>query len=378
MDALLNEFLTETYERMGVVEGELAKLERNPRDPEPLGAIFRFLHTVKGTCSFFPLPRLKNVVHDGESALSELRDGGFRPTVASISSIHRCFEEVKTILAEIEARAPESGDDPEGLIKLAVNNCAPEARSAPPGMGSRMAGTGSWRREPVAPRIQPIGGIWSKLPDIVQDLSLELGKTIEIRLAGADVMIDRRTATMLIDPLMHMVRNAADHGIEKPATRARLGKPAKAVISLRSHREADEIVVELKDDGRGLAINEIKEKAQRLGLVPETALGCYSTQQIQNLVFQPGLSTAQRVTSVSGRGVGMDVVRTNIQAIGGSVTVTSETGRGTTFKIVFPAPPAHPLTFPSSQMVARGRCSQGRITPLTGSAAMATAGFALR
>jgi two-component system, chemotaxis family, sensor kinase CheA len=185
-------------------------------------------------------------------------------------------------------------------------------------------------------RMQPIGNAWQKLPRIVRDLSAELGKQIELDMRGADTELDRQVLELIKDPLTHMVRNSADHGLEKPAERRALGKPEEGTIRLSAYHEGGHIVIEISDDGRGLNTAKIKEKAISSRIVGEAAAAKLTEAQIHKFIFAPGFSTAAAVTSVSGRGVGMDVVRTNIDQIGGTIEVKSNPGRGSSFVIKIP------------------------------------------
>lgn len=185
-------------------------------------------------------------------------------------------------------------------------------------------------------RMQPIGNAWSKLPRIIRDLSLELGKKIDLQMIGAETELDRQVLELIKDPLTHMVRNSADHGVEMPADRLKAGKPETGRVTLHAYHEGGHIIIEISDDGRGLALDKIKAKAIQNGLATEAELAAMSDQQIMQFIFKAGFSTAAKVTSVSGRGVGMDVVRTNIEKIGGTVDMQSTYGKGSRFRIKIP------------------------------------------
>ncbi|MGB7257326.1 MAG: chemotaxis protein CheW [Pseudolabrys sp.] len=185
-------------------------------------------------------------------------------------------------------------------------------------------------------RMQPIGNAWQKLPRIVRDLSAELGKQIDLEMQGAETELDRQVLDLIKDPLTHMVRNSADHGLETPAERRAAGKPARGRIRLSAYHEGGQIIIEITDDGRGLNTARIKAKAVAQGLVSEGEIEKLSEAQIQKFIFVPGFSTAATITSVSGRGVGMDVVRNNIDQIGGTVDVKSVAGVGLSFTIKIP------------------------------------------
>jgi len=185
-------------------------------------------------------------------------------------------------------------------------------------------------------RMQPIGNAWQKLPRIVRDLSGELGKQIELEMHGADTELDRQVLDLIKDPLTHMVRNSADHGLETPAERAAAGKPEQGTIRLSAYHEGGHIIICIADNGRGLNTERIKAKAVSNGLVSEAELEKLTEAQIHKFIFAPGFSTAASVTSVSGRGVGMDVVRTNIDQIGGTIDVKSVAGEGSSVTIKIP------------------------------------------
>jgi two-component system, chemotaxis family, sensor kinase CheA len=185
-------------------------------------------------------------------------------------------------------------------------------------------------------RMQPIGNAWQKLPRIVRDLSGELHKQIELEMHGADTELDRQVLDLIKDPLTHMVRNSADHGLETAAERLAAGKPEQGTIRLSAYHEGGHIIICIADNGRGLNTERIKAKAVSNGLVSEADLEKMTEAQIHKFIFAPGFSTAAAVTSVSGRGVGMDVVRTNIDQIGGTIDVKSVAGEGSSVTIKIP------------------------------------------
>jgi len=185
-------------------------------------------------------------------------------------------------------------------------------------------------------RMQPISAAWQKMPRLIRDLSKDLGKEITLEMSGEDTELDRQILEQIKDPLTHMVRNAADHGLENGSTRKAAGKKAAGTVSLNAFHEGGQIVIEIKDDGRGLDIEQLKSKALEKGVVNEAELEGMSDGQVHQLIFHPGFSTASEVTSVSGRGVGMDVVRSNVELIGGTIDLKSQKDIGTTVSLKIP------------------------------------------
>jgi two-component system chemotaxis sensor kinase CheA len=185
-------------------------------------------------------------------------------------------------------------------------------------------------------RMQPIGVVWNKLPRVVRDLAHSLGKQIRLETDGASTELDKTIIEAIKDPLTHLVRNCCDHGIERPDVRILSGKPPQGRILLRAYHEGGQVNIEITDDGAGVDLARVKQKAVERGLLREDQLGRMSEREILNLIFRPGFSTAERVTNVSGRGVGMDVVRSNIEKIGGVVDLSNRFGEGSTVRVKIP------------------------------------------
>jgi chemotaxis protein histidine kinase CheA len=185
-------------------------------------------------------------------------------------------------------------------------------------------------------RMQPIGNIWSKFPRTVRDVALGCGKQVRIEMEGKETELDKTIIEAIKDPLTHLVRNAVDHGIESPELRVAAGKPVEGLLSLRAFHEGGQVNIEISDDGAGLNREKIVNKAVQRGLMSAEQAARLSDREASNLIFLPGLSTAEKVTNVSGRGVGMDVVKTNIEKIGGTVDVQSKPGQGSTVRMKIP------------------------------------------
>ena len=185
-------------------------------------------------------------------------------------------------------------------------------------------------------RMQPIGNVFNKFPRVVRDLSKKLSKQIDLTIVGKDVELDKTIIEAINDPLTHLIRNSVDHGIETPADRLKKGKDARGLIVLKAYHAAGQVVIEISDDGKGLDGDMLAEAAVKKGLITADQAKVMSEKERINLILLPGFSTAKKVTDVSGRGVGMDVVKTNLDQLGGSIEIDSEVGKGTTISIKLP------------------------------------------
>ncbi|MFM9010265.1 MAG: chemotaxis protein CheA, partial [Planctomycetota bacterium] len=196
--------------------------------------------------------------------------------------------------------------------------------------------TNALQETAVKTRLQPVEHVFSRFPRTVRDLAVSCGKEVQLVIDGADTELDRSLIESIRDPLTHLIRNAVDHGIESPDARAAAGKPRAGRLSLRAFNESGRVTIEVSDDGGGIAFEKVREKAVARGLVSAAEAAAMSPERVLQFIFEPGFSTAAQVTSVSGRGVGMDVVRTNIEAIGGTVDIQSLPGTGTTVRVHVP------------------------------------------
>jgi two-component system chemotaxis sensor kinase CheA len=185
-------------------------------------------------------------------------------------------------------------------------------------------------------RMQPMNLLSGKLQRLVRHLAISCGKQIALELEGIETELEKTVIDAISDPLTHLVRNACDHGIEDPEARVSAGKPLQAKVSLRIFYEGDGLNIEIKDDGRGIDVHKLKQRAVQNGLIQAGHAADMTDKEALDLVFLPGLSTAEEVTTISGRGVGMDVVRTNVERLGGRIRIATKLGRGTTFRITIP------------------------------------------
>ena len=223
------------------------------------------------------------------------------------------------VLARNQLRSIDS-DDP------AVQACAQRINAV----------TNALQETAVKTRLQPVEHVFSRFPRTVRDLAVSCGKEVQLVIDGADTELDRSLIESIRDPLTHLIRNSVDHGIEPPDARAAAGKPRAGRLSLRAFNESGRVTIEVSDDGAGIAFEKVREKAVARGLVSAAEAAGMPPERVLQFIFEPGFSTAAQVTSVSGRGVGMDVVRTNIEAIGGTVDIHSTPGAGTTVRVHVP------------------------------------------
>jgi len=196
--------------------------------------------------------------------------------------------------------------------------------------------TSELQEQVMRTRMQPIGSVWSKLPRVVRDLAVACGKQVRVEMTGKDTELDRTILEAIKDPLVHVVRNAVDHGIESAELRRERGKPRTGSLMLRAYHQAGQVNIEISDDGGGIDVERVRQKALERQLITREQSDRMGEHEVAQLVFQPGFSTAAKVTNISGRGVGMDVVKTNIERIGGTLDLTSRPGQGTTLRIRIP------------------------------------------
>ncbi|MFK7894619.1 MAG: chemotaxis protein CheA [Myxococcota bacterium] len=487
-EAIVQEFLIESYENLDALDRQFVDLEREPEDTEIISSIFRTIHTIKGTSGFLGFSNLEIVTHRGENLLSQLRDGEKRINPEITSALLSMVDAVRDILAVIEETgkegdgeysalianlerltamsaeemaAAEMADEPTAAAAApAATEAAPEAAlpteakaeepiqavaadesPATPTLGEspvvadepppapateaqqdvpaadtpptpaasptppteaaakpeeKAAKPKSARAGSVADssirvdvklldklmnqvgelvlarnqviqysaghsnaaflatcqrlnqittelqegvmktRMQPIENVWSKFPRVVRDLANGCDKQVTVKMEGKETELDKTILESIKDPLTHVVRNSVDHGIETPEERVAAGKPAEGTLSLRAFHEGGQVNIEIADDGKGIDPEKLKAKAIEKEVVTPERAENMTDREIVNLIFSAGFSTAEKVTNVSGRGVGMDVVRSNVEKIGGTVDVQSRLGQGTTLKIKIP------------------------------------------
>ena len=389
MDDLINDFLTETREMLQALSGAIVAWEREPEDRARLDEIFRFVHTVKGNCGFFDLPRLQQLSHAAEDALAEVRSGRRNADTKLVSAVLAVIDrigelaqaletgdalpsetddqiifalspEAEAVEPEPEAQAPVP-EAKKGLrsIRLSVdlldrmmngvsdavlarNELARRLRDADRDVAveaafERVSNCIAEIRDAITrTRMQRIDNLFTALPRMVRDLAAELGKQVQLEVDGGDVELDREMIEMIRDPLSHIVRNAIDHGLESPDERGKAGKNPVGSLKVCARQAGNQILIEVSDDGRGIDGDALVRKAVAGGIISADRADALTSAQKTALIFAPGLSTAGAVTAISGRGVGMDVVRANIERVGGVTDIESRSGQGVRLSIRVP------------------------------------------
>jgi len=487
LDDIVKEFLVESHENLDQLDRNLVELEKDSTSHALLSAIFRTIHTIKGTCGFLGFAKLESVAHVGENLLSRLRDGHLSLNPEITTALLAMVDAVRQMLASIESTGQDGDGDYSALIETLTRlqepgepsavsrqpleesrqqqeeltqdteqHIQPVLNSPVPAFGDLLVQEGMAKPEDIEraleqqargdsrklgeilvnhgvvkeqqlgallqsqkearsasnetaqaqtearassvaadstirvdvglldklmnlvgelvlarnqvlqfttdqkdagfvatsqrlnlitselqegvmkTRMQPIGNLWSKLPRMVRDLAMACGKQVRVEMEGKETELDKTLIEAIKDPLTHMVRNSVDHGIETQEKRLAVGKPAEGVLSLKAYHEGGQVNIEISDDGGGINFEKVKQKALERGLISAEQAARMSDREATSLIFLPGFSTAEKVTNVSGRGVGMDVVRTNIEKIGGTIDLQSKAGQGSTFKIKIP------------------------------------------
>jgi two-component system chemotaxis sensor kinase CheA len=395
-EALVATFLAEAEEILARMEGSLVALEASPADEQLLHALFREAHTLKGSAALVDFGGVRELAHDLENVLEGLRDRTLAVNDALVTLLLRSVDVLRGALADAAAGRTEPSEEAisfrERLGRAAAGELAdagrarpaPEEPAAAPGPAraarrslrvdvskldrmldlageiavSRGRLTEMLERRTALPedvlnahreadrlyadlqelvmqaRMVPIGPVFRQHVRTVRDVAAAQGKQATLLLEGEDVEVDTAVVEQIRDPIGHMVRNAVDHGIEPPEARRAAGKDPAGRIVLRARHEAGSMLVQVVDDGRGLDLARIGERAAALGLLDRQAP--VGTEEASRLIFAPGLSTSETITEISGRGVGMDVVRRNVEGLRGAITVETAAGRGTTVTVRVP------------------------------------------
>ncbi|AJA09398.1 CheA signal transduction histidine kinase [Sphingopyxis fribergensis] len=396
MDDLLNDFLAETAEILAEAGGAIVAWEADPADRAQLDAIFRLVHTIKGSSGFLALPRVTALSHAAEDALDQVRCGNRPANAALVTGVLGILDRLGDLCTTLGQTGVEpAGDDRDVIGALAAEDASEEPVIEVAGVPLRreddlQAELQNWRsirvplplldsvmtgvtdivlarnefarmlresgadlsviasfdrlsdsiagmRQSVSQmRMQRIDKLFAPLPRIVRDLAKDLGKKIAFQTSGGEVELDREMMENIRDPLIHIVRNAIDHGIESLEDRVAADKDITATISVSARQSGNQIEIEVRDDGRGLSPEALVAKAIGSRVVTATDARALTPKEKLELIFRPGFSTAAKVTAVSGRGVGMDIVKANVEKIGGIVELRNDEGRGLTILLRVP------------------------------------------
>lgn len=400
MPALIRGFIEETSEWLEQVEGDLRTLRDKPRDAAVLGQLFRTFHSIKGNAAWCSLPRIEALAHATENLLGAVRDDAVEASGEVVAALFAATDAVRAMVAGLDRDGQEPDKDHAALRRALADLSTPrqggaraegEMFSGSPATETPVMWTGFKnsvrvdvatldgllesahhlavisnhlkRHAAIAPddhtltrlsrslesvsdyidkltmlaRMQSLGDLWDKYPRLVRRLQSTTGKQFDLRMHGREIALDRTVIEAIKDPLTHLVRNAMVHGIEPPEARVGAGKTAAGRVTIRAYEENRHVCIEVSDDGAGIDPERTRQKAVEMGLMSAKEAAALSQQEAVNLVFHPGFSLASEVTPLSGRGVGMDVVRTNIEQLGGTVRAESQLGWGTAFLLRIPA-----------------------------------------
>lgn len=366
-------FLNETRDHLATIEALALELERTPDDASLLDAIYRPFHTIKGNAYAVGLMEFGALAHQIEERLEVLRDHSARLGPADVDAVLQASDRLSTALTtltralhpeqatheedtegssapvqeaqasiKVDTRRLDSLIDSVGELMILQSMLAERgtASLADPTDGTTLLHARFGRmlvelqRTALSLRMVPVARTFRRIARVVRDVSQACEKPVDLTISGESTELDRRVIEQIADPLLHLVRNAIDHGVEDTATRASLGKPARARLTLSASHQEGLVCIEITDDGRGLDVARIKATAVARGLVSET--DTLSVNDIHQLIFTPGFSTAEKVTDISGRGVGMDVVHRNVELMGGRIDIRTVPGQGTTFSLKVP------------------------------------------
>jgi two-component system, chemotaxis family, sensor kinase CheA len=403
MKEIVESFIVETKELLDKLDNDLVELEKRQNDVELLNAIFRYVHTIKGTSSFIGFEQMSELTHKFEDVLNKLRKFELKLNPEIMDVILEAQDLMKVLLSKLEAN-DLSPIDISGVVsklerisrgeflieedveKASVDNVSQKLQSKVidktvridverldelmnlvgelvlgrnrltqivSGIVERFEGeslarelmdtiaqvdylTSELQAVVMRARMMPIAKVFSKFPRIVRDLSRDLNKEVELLIYGEETEVDKSVIESIHDPLVHLIRNAIDHGIETPQERKAVGKPEKGKVILRAEHEGNFIVITVEDDGRGIDPERVRRKAVEKKIITEQEASSISDRDALNLIFLPGFSTASKVTNISGRGVGLDVVKANITKLNGMIDVQSTLGQGTKFILKLP------------------------------------------
>lgn len=375
MDELTGEFVAETRETLEGIADALLAWEAQPHDLARLDEIFRFVHTVKGSCGFLDLPRIGRLAHAAETVLADLRRGERQSSPGLVNALLAIIDRIAVLTDALETQAAVPPgetddsltarlDDPDvaaiatpvltgksrairvslDLLESAMTQVS-DLVLARNELGKRIresggdpaitaafdrvsTSIGDIRESITRTRMQPIARLFAMLPRLVRDTAAAVGKPTALHIEDSDVEIDREMIESIRDPLTHIIRNAIDHGIESADIRRQRNKPATGTVSVYAEQSGNQVSITVRDDGRGIDTERLVEKALAANIISASKAASLTAEAAAQLIFAPGLSTAADVTEISGRGVGMDVVRENVERLGGAITLENRPGIG--------------------------------------------------
>jgi two-component system chemotaxis sensor kinase CheA len=392
---IIREFVAESDENINELERNLVGWEKQPKSRETLDRIFRAFHSLKGTGGLLGYERLESLVHQAENVLSGIRDGYLAVNTETVTAFLKTLDALRVLLRQIGDTGEDEDEDYEVLVaelglktlqkqvsqqaeqKMHEGEEAREPEAAPAAANTIrvgaagldhllalaeklvrehgrleevQAGNGAsaeacraigallaeLRGDILKMRRQPMETLWNRFPRLIRDAALSVGKKIRLETAGGNLEIDRGILEVVGEAITHLVRNCIDHGIELPEKRLAQGKSEEGRILLLAVDGDDHIIVEVGDDGAGLKLDLIRETALQRSLITRKEAEAMNAVELSNLIFLPGFSTMTDATKLSGRGVGMNVVKTNLENIGGNVEVISDPGKGALFRIRLP------------------------------------------
>jgi two-component system chemotaxis sensor kinase CheA len=392
---LLKAFYDESGDILERLSDDLTRLESAPSDLDVINAVFRGLHTIKGNSSFLSLDPVTKVAHAAETMLDKARRKEIPVSPTLLALVRNVFEQLQTIIVDRQAADTSStvvsiqdflagkkvnvtlatAPTPASLPKITSSSFVRvdeikvgkiislvselellryALEKIPEKMDSLGRPAADLRFEAdlqisklsrltrslsslvFGVRLVPVNQVFLRFPKVVKELAVRLDKNIRLEIAHGEAELDKSIVEAIADPMTHLIRNSADHGIETPGQRAAAGKPREGVIRLNSFVRGNFVFIEITDDGRGIDGDIILRKAVEKGIVPAEKAASFTEAQKLGLIFAPGFSTAEKVTDISGRGVGMDVVKSNINRLKGTVIIDSKVGRGTVIQLRFP------------------------------------------
>ena len=370
-------YVAEALEHVETINDTLLKLEEEPENREYLDLIFRSAHTVKGMSATMGYDDTRELCKNIENIFDNIRKGQDKLSPNLASALFKCIDLLRELIADekkkvdlkpylemlehpddVQLNTVESTtaaksptirvkmSDLDSLVnlvgELVISKMRLEQSLAKGGDDSRQVMieldrlTTDLQYQSMKLRLVPIDQVFSRFTRLVRDTSASLGKQVNLVMDSSGIELDRTVLDAITDPLLHILRNCVDHGIEKPDERQASGKPPIGTIKLTAYGVGDHVGIKIEDDGRGINLDRLKAKAVEKGLISEEAAIKMSDDDAINLLGTPGLSTAKEVTDVSGRGVGMDVVITQVESVGGSVKITTREGKGTTIVLTIP------------------------------------------